>query len=212
MCPRPRSSIPGRTSRVRSIGPSRFTWTAPSMNSHPCFSKADVRSMAALFTSTSTAPNSRCALSTSASSDPRFLTSVGTATALPPCARISSATASSAADERAARTNLMPSCDRAHATCGPMPPVAPVNTAVRPARLSTPPPLSEPVQRGNSCAAERPRARHIRLDSAEFLIVMRVGSFRDRAKVKVWSIFDLATDLIIRRAAHPGSPPPLRST
>lgn len=88
IAPRRRSSIPGSTARVSSIGASRFTWARPATSAGEV-ETSDLDQLApALFTSTSTRPKAVNARSASMAISAVSDMSAVTAIALPPASRI----------------------------------------------------------------------------------------------------------------------------
>src|SRR3954465_11134093 len=136
--PNPRSRMPGATRRASRNGALRFTamWSSQSASvtsSIACL----IRPTPAFGTSTSTGPSSRSTSSTSwssASRSDRSAPAVSTRAPGPASSRArSSARAASCAYESATDA---PACATSREIAAPMPPLAPVTSATRPARAS----------------------------------------------------------------------------
>src|SRR5258706_6780606 len=152
--PPPRRRMCGITSCAKRSEPNRLTSriffhaskSALSIGPHGCVKKA-------LFTSTSTWPNCFTAMSTRRWQSSGLAMSVGTQSAFWRRFWMPSATSSSAAGVRAARTTSPPSRAQAYATSLPTPGPMPDTIATRPFKRSISSPRS--VQMGRDLAPER---------------------------------------------------------
>src|SRR3954452_3456495 len=127
--PRPRSSIPGRNTRVTCITPRRFTRTTSSIRSWLSSTSEPPPAIPALFTRTSTGrPVSSVTRPGSFSTRARSVTSHVHAIARPPACSIRAARASSRSFRRATRIARAPYRANAIAVASPIPDDAPVTT------------------------------------------------------------------------------------
>src|SRR5215212_7907941 len=152
---RPPSPMCGRAAWMQFSGPTVLT-------SNTCLKSSALTSeilpdspSPALFTSTSSAPNSPTALLTITSTEPRSETSVSTTSAAPPDAEISRRRPPSLSTALDASTTEAPRTASSLAVASPMPLEAPVTTATLPPRVD----FTEPTTpRGRS--AFRPGVGH----------------------------------------------------
>src|SRR5580704_1910196 len=130
--PSPAARIAVNAARQQRNEPVRLTPSVSSQMSHVVSANGAVVSTAAAQTRAARPP-ACAAAANSSSTSPGLLTSVGTDMAWPPATRIPSATPARASRSRAASRTWAPAPARAAAVAAPIPRLAPVTTATRPA-------------------------------------------------------------------------------
>ena len=135
MRPLPRAIMPGKTRRLVSIGPFRFTSTERHQASGAVSAKGAIGPITpALLTSRSTAPNDCSMAANATSTAPASVMSAGKACACPPARPISPTVSASSASDRATTATEQPTPARACAKARPRPRPPPVTTATIPFR------------------------------------------------------------------------------
>src|SRR3954468_4357131 len=138
MRPKPRAAIPGATRRASTNGAVRFTARCWSQSSSLTSSTVPrIQPTPAFGTSTSTGPRSASTSSTSCSAAARSTRSApAVSTRAPPAASSRASSSARVASRAYARATDAPAAASPRAIAAPIPPLAPVTSATRPARGS----------------------------------------------------------------------------